>query len=73
MAKGEVVNGHRDVVTATEWAGGTALLAEGLGRSQAGLMEQVGAGKQDKWSGRVCASQRSKTDRTVTSVPLDRL
>lgn len=66
MGVGGVVNGDRDVVTAAEWAGGAALLAEALRRSQAGLMEQVGAGEQDDRR----ASQRNQTDRTVAGVPL---
>lgn len=73
MLVGKVVKGQRDVVTAAEWAGGAALLAEVLGRSQARLMEQMGAGKQDDWSARAGAAQRGQTDRTVVSFPLDRL
>ncbi|KAK3545679.1 hypothetical protein QTP70_010757, partial [Hemibagrus guttatus] len=46
---GEVVKGQRDIVTAAERAGDVALLAEVLGRSQARLMEQMGAGKQQRW------------------------
>lgn len=73
MVSSEVLKGHRDVVTAAQGAGGAALLAEVLRCTQAGLMKQMRAGKQDDWSGGVWAAQRSQTDRTVQSVPLDGL
>lgn len=62
-------------MAAAERAGGPALglLAEALRRSQAGLMEQVGAGEQDDRSGRVRVPQGSQADRTFASVPLERL
>lgn len=67
----KVLKGQGDVVTAAEGAGGSALLAEVFRCSQAGLMEQMRAGKQDERSGRVRAAQGGQTDGTVSGVPLD--